>query len=224
MNTTTRNKINNTMLRIAPYWSSGTWAFDDDAHGLVAEPFVCGAPAMIDHVLATARIPLAEARRRGIGLIFSATPFPGAHKVALRVRPDSGGTWYRFEEPALEGWLCPAMFHYFDTAPERLHIRAELAGEEAPEEDDADPDHWSVHADAHRAAEPHLYDTPERAAIMRDLWRTWTGDPEERRAADERLRRLLLLGDDSPYRERSAEDEDGRDGRSPRGPGTREEE
>ena len=36
----------------------------------------------------------------------------------------------RFEEPALDGWLCPALFCYFDEAPERLYVRAEaLVGE-----------------------------------------------------------------------------------------------
>ena len=28
--------ISNSLLVIAPYWHQGTWAFDDDAHGLVA--------------------------------------------------------------------------------------------------------------------------------------------------------------------------------------------
>ena len=112
---------------IAPYWHQGTWAFDDDAHGLVAEPFVCGAEKMIDVVVDRAGIDLREARRRGIRLTFSARAFPGAHAVADRVRPEAGGSWYRFGAPSMEGWLCPAMFHYFDEAPEEIHIRAELA-------------------------------------------------------------------------------------------------
>ena len=125
----------NAMLRIAPYWHHGTWAFDDDAHGLVAEPFVCGAEKMIDHVVVTAGIDLREARRRGIRLTFSARAFPGAHAVADRVRPEAGGTWYRFGAPPMEGWLCPAMFHYFDEAPEEIHIRAELAAGKAAVEE-----------------------------------------------------------------------------------------
>ena len=121
----------NALLRIAPYWHNDTWAFDDAAHGLVAEPFVCGAERIIDRVLVEAGIELAEARRRGIRLTFSAGPFPGAHAVARRGRPDLGGTWYRLGEPAMEGWLCPALFHYFAEAPERLYVRAELAAGEA---------------------------------------------------------------------------------------------
>ena len=123
--------LGNSMLRIAPYWNDGTWAFDDATYGLVAEPFVCGAEKMIDHVVVRAGIDLREARRRGIRLTFSARAFPGAHAVADRVRPEAGGTWYRFGAPPMEGWLCPAMFHYFAEAPEEIYIRAELADEDA---------------------------------------------------------------------------------------------
>jgi len=115
----------NAMMIIAPYWADGTWVFDDPSVGLVREPFVMGAPAMIDHVVELAGIPQAEARSDGVRLLFSASPFPGFHKEAHRVREDSGGNWYRFEEPCVEGWLCPALFHYFDAAPERLYVRAE---------------------------------------------------------------------------------------------------
>jgi len=115
----------NAMMIIAPYWSDGTWVFDDPSVGLVREPFVMGAPAMIDHVIERAEIPSPDARRDGVRLLFSANPFPGFHKEAHRVREDSGGHWYRFEEPDIEGWLCPAMFHYFEVAPERLYVRAE---------------------------------------------------------------------------------------------------
>ena len=37
--------------------------------------------------------------------------------------------WYRTAEPELDGWLCPALFHYFDEAPERLFVRAEAVTE-----------------------------------------------------------------------------------------------
>jgi len=120
----------NAMMIIAPYWSDGTWVFDDPSVGLVREPFVMGAPAMIDQVIEVAGIEPSDARRDGVRLLFSANPFPGFHKEALRVREDFGGNWYRFEEPALDGWLCPALFCYFDEAPERLYVRAEaLVGE-----------------------------------------------------------------------------------------------
>jgi hypothetical protein len=29
------------------------------------------------------------------------------------------------EQPPMEGWLCPAMFRYFDVAPAELYVKAE---------------------------------------------------------------------------------------------------
>jgi len=56
---------------IAPYKHLGMWVFDDPRVGLSQEPFVSGADAMIDRVVAD--IPRAE---RCFTLIFAATPFP----------------------------------------------------------------------------------------------------------------------------------------------------
>lgn len=35
-----------------------------------------------------------------------------------------GGNWYWNESLGMEGWLCPALFKYFDTAPERIYAQA----------------------------------------------------------------------------------------------------
>lgn len=111
----------NAIRVIAPYWSHGTWVFDDPSVGLAREPFVAGIPEMID-VLA-ADVPDA---RRGFRLTFSDQPFPGAQRRLDHVRPDLGGHYYRFADPpAMEGWLCPALFHYFDEAPASLYARAD---------------------------------------------------------------------------------------------------
>lgn len=61
----------NSIFAIAPYFSSGTWIFDDPARGLVREPFVSGVPAILDDLVSA--IPGA---REGFRLIFSAQPFP----------------------------------------------------------------------------------------------------------------------------------------------------
>ena len=42
----------NAIMVISPYWDNGTWVFDDDRAGLVREPFVSGAPEMIDVLVA----------------------------------------------------------------------------------------------------------------------------------------------------------------------------
>ena len=115
----------NQLLILAPYWWQGTWVFDDDRFGLEREPFVEGAPAIITRVVSRAGLDLERARRDGIRLLFSASPFPGFQEEASRIRPEREGWWYRTIEPELEGWLCPELFNYFDDAPERLYVKAE---------------------------------------------------------------------------------------------------
>lgn len=112
----------NAMLVLAPYWceSAKTWVFDDPARGLVREPFVSGVPAMIDDLVRD--VPNA---RGGFRLLFSAAPFPGATRTLVRSHAAFGGTWYRDPFSNLDGWLCPAMFRYFPTAPEAIYVRAE---------------------------------------------------------------------------------------------------
>ena len=51
-------------------------------------------------------------------------PFPGYQRELPWVREEDGGNWYSLK--GQEGWLCPAMFRYFDNAPEKLYARADL--------------------------------------------------------------------------------------------------
>ena len=105
---------------IAPYKYEGMWVFDDPATGLVREPFVSGIDTMIDRLVAS--IPHAES---GFRLIFSGSPFPG-YTVKLEWRREEfGGNWYYSRQFDVEGWLCPALFKYFDDAPSQLFARAE---------------------------------------------------------------------------------------------------
>ena len=108
----------NTINVIAPYKHLDMWVFDDPRVGLSQEPFVSGADAMIDRVVAD--IPWAE---RGFTLVFAATPFPG-HQYRLDwLRADGDGNWYRSADLDMEGWLCPALFRYFDEAPKHLYAQ-----------------------------------------------------------------------------------------------------
>ena len=103
---------------IAPYKYLGMWVFDDPRVGLAQEPFVGGADTMIDR--AVAEIPNAEA---GFLLVFSSSPFPG-HQLHLEWRRgDTSGNWYYSPQLQLEGWLCPALFRYFDRAPRQLYVQ-----------------------------------------------------------------------------------------------------
>ena len=84
------------------------------------EPFVSGVPDMIDDLVAD--IPDA---RSGFGLLFSSAPFPGFQRKLTWLREEMGGNWYKADEPPMEGWLCPALFRYFDLAPAELFVKAE---------------------------------------------------------------------------------------------------
>jgi len=110
----------NAISVLFPYKYEGTWVFDDPAVGLHREPFVLGIDEMINRVVAN--IPNAE---KGFRLLFSPTPFPGyAVKLEWR-REEYGGNWYYCSQLGIEGWLCPALFKYFDKAPAELYGKAE---------------------------------------------------------------------------------------------------
>jgi hypothetical protein len=110
---------------IRPYWldSVQTWVFDDERVGLVQEPFVSGADTFLTHLVAD--VPDA---RSGFRLLFSARPFPGPQHRLIWDREELGGNWYRSDEMQMEGWLCPALFRYFDEAAAELYVRAEALG------------------------------------------------------------------------------------------------
>jgi len=110
----------NSIIIVAPYWCEGTWVFDDEAAGLDREPFVAGVPEMINDMVYD--IPDA---RSGFRLTFSATPFPGYQRELIWIREEYEGNWYRINGQPEEGWLCPALLKYFDSAPEKLYVRAD---------------------------------------------------------------------------------------------------
>lgn len=76
---------------------------------------------MIDR--ATVDIPGAA---NGFKLIFSPTPFPGYTLQLDWRRAEFGGNWYFCEQLQIEGWLCPALFKYFTTAPLQLFVKLSL--------------------------------------------------------------------------------------------------
>ncbi|QDT76277.1 DUF6717 family protein [Lacipirellula limnantheis] len=110
----------NSILVIAPYRYEGTWVFDDDRFGLVREPFVGGVPEMIDHLVAD--IPGAD---KGFRLTFSTQPFPNFEEKLTWVRGDSVGNYYRLDDPPMEGWICPALFKYYDQPPREIFVKAD---------------------------------------------------------------------------------------------------
>ena len=110
--------IVNAINVIAPYRYLGMWVFDDARVGLVQEPFVSGADAIIDR--AVADIPDAQS---GFLMLFSSSPFPG-HQFRLEWRRvEMDGNWYYSPDLDMEGWLCPALLKYFDQAPRELFVQ-----------------------------------------------------------------------------------------------------
>lgn len=110
----------NSISLIVPYRYEGMWVFDDSRVGLDKEPFVSGADTMID--LLVAELPNAD---KGFRLLFSSSPFPGFTSKLQWRREEYGGNWYFSPDFNMEGWLCPALFKYFEAAPKEIYVKAE---------------------------------------------------------------------------------------------------
>lgn len=108
----------NSIIVIHPYKYEGMWVFDDEKVGLIQEPFVSGADDIIDKLVVN--IPNAE---KGFSLLFSSEPFPGFHAEFEWSREDLSGNWYINRELGMEGWLCPALLKYFESAPKKLYAQ-----------------------------------------------------------------------------------------------------
>lgn len=108
----------NAIRVIHPYKYFGTWVFDDPAKELDKEAFVSGA----DDIMSAASAGLQDPEN-GFDLLFSEKAFPGHQFCAEHVREELDGNWYRVESLGLEGWLCPALFKYFDTAPKKIFFQ-----------------------------------------------------------------------------------------------------
>lgn len=112
----------NSIMVLRPYRWGKMWVFDDAAVGLTKEPFVSGVPEIIDDLLFQHSIDGDD----GFYLTFSATPFPGFQRVLDWVEADKGGNWYECRNSdgeMTEGWLCPALFKYYDKAPQKLYAQ-----------------------------------------------------------------------------------------------------
>ncbi|MFH7028141.1 MAG: DUF6717 family protein [Heteroscytonema crispum UTEX LB 1556] len=112
--------MTNSIMVIFPYRHHQTWVFDDERVGLVQEPFVRGVPEMIDIMVQD--IGNVD---EGFKLLFSASPFPGYQAELIWLREEYNGNWYCWTKQSMEGWLCPALFKYFDETPNKIYCKAE---------------------------------------------------------------------------------------------------
>jgi len=62
---------------------------------------------------------------KGFRLIFSAGEFPLYDFKFSWLREGDGGNWYFSDDFNIEGWLCPALFAYFDEAPKEIYTKFE---------------------------------------------------------------------------------------------------
>ena len=108
----------NSLQTLYVYNFNETYVFDDPAVGLVREPFVLGIPEMFESLMG--------GKLKNFTVIFSSEPFPGVNATLKLMRPELGGNWYSLEgkeTPLMEGWLCPALFKYFEVAPEYIYVQ-----------------------------------------------------------------------------------------------------
>ena len=117
--------MSNSLFEIYPYRNKqGTWKFDDEATGLIAEPFVGETNTLIDKMVEEAGMTILEAST-GVKVMFGHTPFPD-YQVELILRESEPlGSTYKDAKFSLTPWLCPAFFKYFPVAPEKFYVRVE---------------------------------------------------------------------------------------------------
>ncbi len=121
---------NNSVFVIVPYKWYGSFVFDDPERGLLREPFVLGMSEMIERMLEERGINGDEGFRMYFGAI--KPPDKGVYHLKLMFK-DAGGGWYRNVETRMCGWLCPAMFAYFDALPQDLYCLAVGISDEVAE-------------------------------------------------------------------------------------------
>lgn len=118
--------MGNKMMGISVYWADdlGLWAFDDKKHNLVKEPFLQD----MTNIISDAVVSYLQKDVDKFRIMFSAKEFPGSHSKLTFKKEEDGGAWYEYQKydgELMEGWLCPALYSYFDKTPETIHFRVE---------------------------------------------------------------------------------------------------
>ena len=123
----------NAIFTLTFYRYQGQWVFDDDRRDIFVEPLVCGADEVFDVI--SGRCEDDGINRCTVN--FSSSPIPGFALHATYLGPEFGGSRYSTPDMKLdtpfEFWLCPAIFAYFECAPQDLYVQyvssgAELSG------------------------------------------------------------------------------------------------
>jgi hypothetical protein len=120
--------INTQITSIRPYRLHNQWVFDSDRHGLIEEAFVCGMTEIIDEVLHDNDIDPDTVADKGFRLTFSAKPWPeSTHCLKWDREEYDGNVYYATlnDGEQMQGWLCPALFRFFEDAPKEIHCSVE---------------------------------------------------------------------------------------------------
>ena len=123
--------MSNSIMTLELYRQHGNWVFDDEQFGLVAEAFVSGMSEIIDKLIYD-KYGIIIYENKYI-ITISSTGFPDYDNVITRMRTgddtgwleEFGGNWYELAMYDMQGWLCPALFHYFDDAPLEIYAKVE---------------------------------------------------------------------------------------------------
>jgi len=111
-------------VRVIYPWKEGCWIFDDASVGLEREAFVSNFGVIIDDMVKDIKDS-----QDGFSLWFSGAPFPGAEDVFTLANADGKenkwGNDYKYDKDGRVGWLCPALYKYFDVAPDKLYFKCE---------------------------------------------------------------------------------------------------
>jgi hypothetical protein len=102
----------NNIFYIQIYKFGAAWVFDDKERGLVKEPFVSGIPEIINKIVGDATV---------FDCYFSNSQFPDYNFKLIWEKEEYGGNWYIFENN-MRGWLCPALFKFFECAPREIYL------------------------------------------------------------------------------------------------------
>ena len=113
----------NALFTLTFYRHNDQWVFDDDRRDIAVEPLVCGADDVFDVLSGRDQDPAINR----CTVNFSATPIPGHEVHASFQKPEYGGSVYTTTDMTgdapFEFWLCPALFAYFDRAPQDIYVQ-----------------------------------------------------------------------------------------------------
>ena len=100
-------------MTIYPKHNGIDWVFTDESVGLIDEPFVYGIDEMLTE--------LYEELKSEFKLDFSSSPIFDYDIELTFIESEFNGNWY--SDGKRKGWLCPALFKYFEKVPNKLYIK-----------------------------------------------------------------------------------------------------